>query len=107
MTDARIRFLPPLVLAMTGLSLAGCASQPTATATPPPPEPVASAPAEAPPADEPEGTETPPEELEAAAPQIEPLAPAVAYGDVLARIRGNLSLPQVSHPRVDREIQWL
>ncbi len=107
MTDARIRILSPLKLAVIGLSLAGCATQPTATATPPPPEPVASVPSEVPPADEPEGTETPPEELEAAAPQIEPLAPAVAYGDVLARIRGNLSLPQVSHPRVDREIQWL
>ena len=50
---------------------------------------------------------TTPEELEAQAPEVEPLAPAVAYGDVIVRIRSKLSLPQVSHPRVDREIEWL
>jgi hypothetical protein len=38
---------------------------------------------------------------------VPPLPPAVTYGDVLVRIRGQLSLPQVDHPRVDREIEWL
>ena len=50
---------------------------------------------------------SPPEELEAAAPAVAPLLPAVVHGDVIERIRGDLSLPQVDHPRVDREIEWL
>ena len=31
----------------------------------------------------------------------------VAYGDVIVRIRSKLSLPQAEHQRVDREIEWL
>ena len=107
MIDARIRILPPLFLAVAGLSLAGCASQPAANTAPPPVMQVAGVPADEPVADAAEATETPPEELEAAAPQVAPLAPAVAYGDVIVRIRNNLSLPQVNHPRIDREIEWL
>ncbi len=107
MIDARFRILPPLLWAIAGLSLAGCASQPATNAAPPVVTPVASAPADEPIAEELEVAETPPEELEAEAPQIAPLAPAVAYGDVIVRIRKNLSLPQVSHPRIDREIEWL
>jgi membrane-bound lytic murein transglycosylase D len=57
--------------------------------------------------DESGAPETPPEELEALAPAVEPLPPAVAYGDVVIRIRSHLSLPQVDHPRIDREIEWL
>jgi hypothetical protein len=34
-------------------------------------------------------------------------AEPVVYGDVLDRIRGKLSLPDVDHPRVKREIEWL
>ena len=108
MTDARIRFLPPLFLVIAGLSLAGCASQPAPISAPPAATQVAGVPADEPVADDAAAaTETPPEELEAEAPQVAPLAPAVAYGDVLVRIRNNLSLPQVSHPRIDREIEWL
>lgn len=34
-------------------------------------------------------------------------APVVLYGDVMQRIRSNLSLPDADHQRVDREIEWL
>ncbi len=33
--------------------------------------------------------------------------PAVLYGDVMQRIRSNLSLPDTDHQRIDREIEWL
>jgi membrane-bound lytic murein transglycosylase D len=106
MTDARIRILAPLLLPL--LALAGCATAPEPVESTLPAEQIVNVPEEeiAFP-DETGAPETPPEELEAAAPAIEPLAPAVAYGDVLARIRSELSLPQVSHPRVDREVEWL
>jgi membrane-bound lytic murein transglycosylase D len=108
MTDARIRILPPLLLALAGLALAACTTSPARdAATPAPAESVPDLPADEPAAEVAESTATPPEELEDAAPQIEPLPAPVAYGDVLVRIRNNLSLPQVSHPRIDREIEWL
>ncbi|MGH8130501.1 MAG: LysM peptidoglycan-binding domain-containing protein, partial [Steroidobacteraceae bacterium] len=53
-----------------------------------------------------EAPDLPPPVFEVPA-QSEPLAPAVVYGDVLVRIRGQLSLLQVEHQRVDREIEWL
>lgn len=34
-------------------------------------------------------------------------AEPVIYGDVLVRIRGRLSLPDVEHQRIEREIEWL
>ncbi len=74
---------------------------------PPPVEQIVNEPDEVAFPDEADAPEAPPEELEAAAPEVEPLAPAVVHGDVIARIRGELSLPQVDHPRVDREIEWL
>jgi membrane-bound lytic murein transglycosylase D len=107
MTDARPRILLPILLAVAGLAIAGCASQPVTPAPAVAPERVADLQTDAAFADEAEASATPPEELEAAAPEVPPLAPAVAYGDVIVRIRNNLSLPQVSHPRVDREIEWL
>lgn len=107
MTDARIRILPPLLLAAAGIALAGCATQPVASETSLPVAQVADPPAEVAETVEPETAATSPEELEALAPEVEPLAPAVAYGDVIVRIRSQLTLPQVSHPRVDREIEWL
>ena len=107
MTDARIRILPLFLLAVAAIAVAGCASQPVATESPTPAEQVVSVPAEAEFPAEAETAETTPEELEALAPEVEPLAPAVAYGDVIVRIRSNLSLPRVDHPRVDREIEWL
>lgn len=107
MTEPRLRRLPP-ILALALLA-AGCAGAPRV------PEPVAGAevddagpaPAEVSYPDEEQAPEAPPEELEAEAPTVEPLAPAVAYGDVLERIRSNLSLPDVDNARVQREIEWL
>ncbi len=108
MTDARIRILPPLLLAVAGLAVAGCASQPVATESPLPTEQVVNVPAEAAfPAEAEDGRDARPRNSRRSAPEVEPLAPAVAYGDVIVRIRSKLSLPQVSHPRVDREIEWL
>ncbi len=105
MNDARLRILAPLLAA--ALAAAGCASTPAAAPEPPPPVEVVSEPDEVAYPDEAEAPEPPPEELEAAAPEIAPLAPAAVYGDVIERIRNELSLPQVDHPRIDREIEWL
>ena len=105
MIDARLRILATLLIA--ALAVAGCASTTPAAPAVPPTVAVATEPDEVAFPDEAEAPEPPPEELEAEAPAVEPLAPAASYGDVLARIRGALTLPQVDHPRVDREIEWL
>jgi membrane-bound lytic murein transglycosylase D len=105
MTDSRLRPLAPLLAA--ALLAAGCASAPAPATSSLPVEQIVNEPDEVAFPDEGEAPEAPPEELEASAPSVEPLAPAVVHGDVIARIRGGLSLPQVSHPRVDREIEWL
>lgn len=109
MTDARNRFLPPLVTLALLAGLAGCAGAPRAPeAAPSATQAEAdSATAEVAFPDESEAPEAPPEELEAQAPTIPPLAPAVTYGDVLARVRSNLALPDVDNARVQREIEWL
>jgi membrane-bound lytic murein transglycosylase D len=108
MTDTRIRILSPLLLACIGLAVAGCVTTPVPPPTSSlPNEQVVSDPAEVAFPDEAAAPEAPPEELEAQAPAVEPLAPAVTYGDVLVRIRGQLSLPVAEHQRVDREIEWL
>lgn len=107
MSDARIRNLPPLVAALLGLAAAGCATTPQPAPESAPTEQIESVPSEIPFPDEENAPAPPPEELEAEAPLIEPLPPAVAYGDVIARIRDQLSLPRVEHVRVDREIEWL
>jgi membrane-bound lytic murein transglycosylase D len=109
MTDPRIRILPPLLVLAILAGAAGCATTPAAPAgTEAAPQGVSdtATPGVAFP-DEAEAPEAPPEELEAQAPTIEPLPPAVAYGDVLARVRSNLSLPEVENLRVQREIEWL
>jgi soluble lytic murein transglycosylase-like protein len=106
MTDKRFRTLVALLVAAVAAAAAGCASTP-AQAPAPPPEPVVAAEAEAiafP--DEEDAPFLPPPVFEMPA-EREPLAPAVVYGDVLVRIREHLSLPQVEHARVDREIEWL
>ena len=78
MTDARIRVLAALALSLAGIAITGCASQPTASTPATAPEPVASVAAELPVPDEPEGTETPPEELEAEAEEVETFLAAAA-----------------------------
>ncbi len=104
MNDARLPILVPLLAAVLA---AGCASAPAPQPSAAPVEQVVSEPDEVAFPDEAGAPEAPPEELEAEAPLVEPLAPAVVHGDVIERIRGDLSLPQVDHPRVDREIEWL
>jgi membrane-bound lytic murein transglycosylase D len=105
MTDARLRILAPLLA--VAFVAAGCASAPAPAPSSLPVEQIVNEPDEVAFPDEGQAPEAPAEELEAEAPMVEPLAPAVVHGDVIARIRGKLSLPQVSHPRVDREIEWL
>ena len=105
MIDARLRILAPLLA--TALVAAGCATAPAPAPSSPPVEPIVNEQDEVAFPDEAEAPEAPAEELEAEAPMVEPLVPAVVHGDVLARIRGDLSLPQVDHPRVTREIEWL
>ena len=108
MTDSRIRILSPLLLACMCLAMAGCITAPVPPPTSSlPTEQVVNDPGEVAFPDEEEAPEAPPEELEAQAPAVEPLAPAVVYGDVLVRIRGQLSLPVAEHQRIDREIEWL
>jgi membrane-bound lytic murein transglycosylase D len=107
MTDARIRILPPLLAAAIGMAMGGCATTPPPVETSVPAEDVVNVPSEVAFPDEAEAPEAPPEELEALAPEVAPLASAPAYGDVIVRIRSRLSLPQVDHPRIDREIEWL
>ncbi|HEX9707888.1 MAG TPA: LysM peptidoglycan-binding domain-containing protein [Steroidobacteraceae bacterium] len=104
MNDPRIRLLRPLVLA--ALAAAGCATTPPEAPNSLPVEEIVNDPAEVAFPDEATAPEPPPPELELQV-QAEPFAPAVDYGDVLVRIRGQLSLPQVEHQRVDREIEWL
>ena len=105
MIDARLRILVPLLAA--AVAVAGCATAPAPPPSSLPAEQIVNEPDEVAFPDEAEAPEAPPEELEAEAPMVEPLAPAVVHGDVIARIRDDLSLPQVDHPRVTREIEWL
>ena len=105
MIDARLRILAPLLAA--ALVAAGCATAPAPAPSSLPVEPIVNEQDEVAFPDEGEAPEAPAEELEAEAPMVEPLVPAVVHGDVLARIRGDLALPQVDHPRVTREIEWL
>jgi membrane-bound lytic murein transglycosylase D len=108
MTDTRSRTLVLFLLAATSLAMAGCATAPASPAPRSlPAEQIVNDPNEVAFPEEDAAPEAPPEELEALAPEVPPLPPAVTYGDVLVRIRGQLSLPQVDHPRVDREIEWL
>jgi membrane-bound lytic murein transglycosylase D len=105
MTETRSGFVATLLAA--SFAVVGCASAPPVAPTTPPVEHVATEPDEIAFPDEALAPEPPAEELEASAPEVQPLAPAVVYGDVITRIRNSLTLPQVDHPRVDREIEWL
>jgi len=112
MTDAR--FMPLRLASLLALAAlaAACASVEQTTASSLPDEQIVNDPGE--PADpsaipypaEPEAPPLPLPELSAPAHDELPAEP-VAYGDVLDRIRGKLSLPDVDHPRVRREIEWL
>jgi membrane-bound lytic murein transglycosylase D len=106
MTDARCRFLRLCVAAVAAIAAAACATAPPQPAPSPPVEEVASEPLEEVPfPDESMAPDLPPPLLPQAV--AAPLEPSVVYGDVLGRIRNNLSLPVVAHARVDREIEWL
>lgn len=107
MNDPRIWLLRPLLLAGFAALAAGCATTPPEAPNSLPVEQIVNDPAEVAFPDEEGAPESPSEALEALAPTVEPLAPAVVYGDVLVRIRGQLSLPQAEHQRVNREIEWL
>jgi membrane-bound lytic murein transglycosylase D len=109
MSEPRIRILPPLLAMAVLVAAAGCATTPKAPVDAQPGAQAVNdaATAEVAFPDEVEAPEAPPEELEAQAPTIEPLTPTVTYGDVLARVRSNLSLPEVENQRVQREIEWL
>ncbi len=110
MTEARLRILPPL-LALAVLAVAGgCATAPRSAESAPvraAEAAVDSSTGEVAFPEEAEAPEAPPEELEAQAPTIAPIAPTVSYGDVIVRIRQNLALPDVDNARVQREIEWL
>ena len=69
---------------------AGCATTPAPAPNSLPVEQIVNEPDEvAFPAEGDDAPEPPPEELEAAAPSVEPLAPAVAHGNVIARNVGS------------------
>ncbi len=106
MTDGRIWFLRPLLLAASAAAVAGCAGAPQQAPNSLPEEQIVNDPAEVAFPDESDAPDLPPPVFVAPA-EKQPLAPAVVYGDVLVRIRGQLSLPRVEHQRVDREIEWL
>jgi len=107
MIDPRIWILRPFLLAALASLAAGCATTPPVATASLPEVQIVNDPGEVAFPAEDDAPEPPPEALEAQAPTVEPLEPAVSYGDVLVRIRGQLSLPQAEHQRVDREIEWL
>jgi len=95
-----------LALAALALLAAGCASTPATTANSLPEEQIVNDPGAIAFPDEAEAPALPLPVLEA--PMHDELPPEpVVYGDVLERIRGRLALPDVEHPRIDREIEWL
>lgn len=106
MTEPRtwlIRLLAPAALAALA---AGCAGTTATTASSLPEEQIVNDPGAVAFPDEAEAPPLPLPVLEA--PMHDELPPEpVAYGDVLVRIRDRLSLPDVEHQRIDREIEWL
>jgi membrane-bound lytic murein transglycosylase D len=106
MTEPRNRLLCPLAFAVLAAALSGCAGTPATVASTPPVEEIENDQAEVAFPDESEALALPLPVYAAPIAEELPAAPA-AYGDVLVRIREHLSLPQVEHQRVNREIEWL
>lgn len=101
-----IRFAGLAACAALALA-AGCAGvQPTATSSLPE-QTIVNDPEEPPFPDAPAETPSlPPPSLEA--PMHDELPPEpVVFGDVLERVRDQFALPDVEHPRIDRELAWL
>ncbi|MGH8251519.1 MAG: LysM peptidoglycan-binding domain-containing protein [Steroidobacteraceae bacterium] len=106
MTEPRTRLLYPLVFALVAAALASCASTPPVTASAPPAEETEAEQAAVAFPDEAEALDLPAPVYATPIAEATP-AQTAAYGDVLVRIREHLSLPQVEHLRVTREIEWL
>ena len=106
MTEPRIWLIRLAAASVAAAVAAGCAAPAATTASSLPDEQIVNDPGVIAFPDE---TEAPPLPLPVIqAPMHDELPPEpVVYGDVLVRIRNNLSLPQVEHPRVQREIEWL
>jgi membrane-bound lytic murein transglycosylase D len=86
---------------------AGCAGVPPAAPSSLPEQTIVNEPEEPPFPDVPEETPSlPAPELQA--PMHDELPPEpVVFGDVLDRVRDGFALPDVEHPRIDRELAWL
>jgi len=107
MTEARYPTIRRAAfLAALAALAAGCASVEPTTVSSLPDQEIVNDPGEIAYPPEPEAPPLPLPELSMPMHDELPAEPVV-YGDVLDRIRGQLSLPQVDHPRVDREIEWL
>ena len=106
MIEPRIWLIRLAAASVAAAVAAGCATPAATTASSLPDEQIVNDPGVIAFPDE---TEAPPLPLPVIqAPMHDELPPEpVVYGDVLVRIRNNLSLPQAEHPRVQREIEWL
>ncbi|MGQ0429723.1 MAG: LysM peptidoglycan-binding domain-containing protein [Gammaproteobacteria bacterium] len=109
MTEARLMPVRLVGLFILAALAAGCASVEPTVPSSLPDQQIVNDPGDASSIPYPEEPETPPLPLPVlTAPAHDELpAEPIAYGDVLDRIRGRLSLPDVDHPRVKREIEWL
>ena len=107
MTEPQIWSFRLLTAAVVASLAAGCAgTAATTTSSSLPEEQIVNDPGAIAFPDEAEAPALPLPVLEA--PMHDELPPEpVVYGDVLVRIRNQLSLPQVEHQRVEREIEWL
>lgn len=107
MNDPRIDWLRLVSLAALGLVVAGCAAPTATTVSSIPDQEIVNDPGEE--VAFPDESNSPPLPVPALeAPMQDELPPdPVTYGDVLLRIRNQLSLPQAEHQRVEREIEWL
>ena len=106
MTEPRIGLIRLVLVATVAWMAAGCAGTAATTASSLPEEQIVNDPGAIAFPDEAEAPALPLPVLEA--PMHDELPPEpVVYGDVLVRIRNQLTLPQVEHQRVEREIEWL
>ena len=107
MNDSRFAWLRLVLVAAAGASAVGCAAPTATTASSIPDQQIVNDPtAEIAFPDETNAPPLPVPALEAPM-QDELPPPPVVHGDVLLRIRSQLTLPQAEHARVDREIEWL